>query len=105
MEFSDAERLQHIHIIGGTGVGKTTLLQNLALADIKARRPLIFIDPHGDAVNELADSIPSAMIEQTCFLDLTDRKYAVAFNPLAHIPLQQRAVAAAGLVSGMKSIF
>lgn len=69
---SVADRRQHCYVIGKTGVGKSTLLENLIIQDIEAGRGVGFIDPHGDSSLRLLDRIPSARIGDVIFFDPSD---------------------------------
>jgi ABC-type ATPase involved in cell division len=53
-----ADRLSHLYVIGKTGVGKTTLLENRIMQDIRADRGCVLIDPHGDLVDRVARRVP-----------------------------------------------
>lgn len=65
-----ADARKHLHLIGKTGTGKSTLLQHLALADIRDRRGLVVIDPKGDLVDDLLDRIdPSAVAGRLLLID------------------------------------
>jgi DNA helicase HerA-like ATPase len=79
----ESERLKHCYVIGATGSGKSTLLENLALIDIDAGHPVIFIDPFGSSAYKLLQAMPTHRIRDVIYLDLSDRDYAVGFNPLA----------------------
>ena len=61
------DRRLHMYVIGRTGMGKTSLLLNMALNDIKTGEGVCFIDPHGDAVQLLRDAIPSARLNDTVY--------------------------------------
>ena len=54
IKIREADRLFHFYIIGKTGVGKTTLLENMVIQDIMASRGCALIDPHGDLVDRVA---------------------------------------------------
>lgn len=82
MEFSNDERNRGIYIIGKTRTGKTTALEHLALSDIHAGNGIIFIDPHGEASHNILDRLPSRRIEETCFIDFSDKQFSVGFNPI-----------------------
>lgn len=99
------DRLQHLYIIGQTGTGKTTLLQNLIWQDLKCVRALAFIDPHGDAIQELMRHFPENRQSDLLQLDLTDRESRLGFNPLAKVPVEQRALAASGIVEAFRNIW
>ena len=52
-----ADRLSHLYVIGKTGVGKSTLLETLALQDLAAGRGFALIDPHGDLAERIFASV------------------------------------------------
>ncbi len=60
---------QHLHLVGATGSGKSTLICNLALQDIRARRGVVVIDPKGDLVNDLLERLPDQALERLVLLD------------------------------------
>jgi len=73
----------HLHVIGETGTGKSTLLANLVLADAAAGRSAIVIDPKGDLVEAILERLPAGAEDRTCVLDPDDRDWAVGLNVLA----------------------
>jgi hypothetical protein len=72
---------QHVHVIGKTGVGKSTLLLNMILGDVKAGRGTVVIDPRGDLVTDILDRLPSAYAERIVIID-PDQPNPGCFNPL-----------------------
>lgn len=79
---SVADSLQHLHVVGPTGVGKTTLLGSLAAQDIQAGRSVVVIDPKGDLVAHLLDRIPPEREGDVILLDPTDDARPVGLNLL-----------------------
>lgn len=75
-------RLAHMHVIGASGVGKSTLLLNLITQDIEQHRGLLVLDPHGDLIDEVIARIPAARNGDVCLLDPADPDHAVGFNVL-----------------------
>ncbi len=56
VHISDAQRSSHIHLIGTTGTGKSTLISTLVAADLFAGKPFVLIDPHGDVTRRIRSS-------------------------------------------------
>lgn len=73
----------HVHVIGETGTGKSTLLANLVLQDAEAGRSAVVIDPKGDLVGDIMARLPAGAEERTCVLDPDDTRWAVGLNALA----------------------
>jgi len=72
---------QHMHVIGKTGVGKSTLLLNLIVGDIKAGRGTVVIDPRGDLVTDVLDRLPASLAKRIVLID-PDQQNPGHFNPL-----------------------
>jgi len=72
---------QHMHIIGKTGVGKSTLLLNMIVGDIKAGRGTVVIDPRGDLITDVLDRIPASYAKRIVLID-PDQDNPGYFNPL-----------------------
>jgi hypothetical protein len=70
------------HILGQPGTGKTTVLINQALKDIYNGHGLIFIDPHGDAIDYILSCFPADRVDDLIHFDPSDINHPMAFNPL-----------------------
>lgn len=79
---SDVDRLRHVYTIGQTGTGKTTLLKNMILEDLKKGDGIIVIDPHGDFFYELLGLIPKKRINEVVILNPMDTANPVGLNLL-----------------------
>ena len=99
------DRRRHLAIVGKTGMGKSTLLNNLVTADIQNGRGVVLIDPHGDLAEEIADQVPRSRTADVLYFDAGDREYPIAFNPLSHHDPSQRALVASGVVAAFKKMF
>ncbi|MCL4366676.1 type IV secretion system DNA-binding domain-containing protein [Patescibacteria group bacterium] len=77
---SEEDRQRHMYIIGRTGTGKTTLLKTLMLQDILAGKGLAFIDPHGDAAEELLSLIPPQRAKDVIYFDPGDTERPFGMN-------------------------
>ena len=72
---------QHVHLIGKTGVGKSTLLLNMILSDVHARRGAVVIDPRGDLVLDILDRMPASYADRIAIID-PEQDNPACFNPL-----------------------
>lgn len=102
LTLSIKDQLRHLHVVGPTGVGKSTLLAKLVLQDIEQRRGLVVIDPKGDLVDDILARVPADRRDDVVVLDPADHARPVGFNPLAG----HRTKAAAELaVDGLLAVF
>jgi hypothetical protein len=99
------DRFRHVYVVGQTGVGKTTLLTNLIADDVTAGRSTIVLDPHGDMIDRLLDSIPPNRTNNVILFDPADRNHVVTYNPLACRSPQDRPLVASAIVTSFKRLF
>jgi len=99
------DRLRHIYLIGKTGQGKTTLLENMINFDIQNKNGLAFLDPHGDCVQRILDYIPKERINDVIYFNPTDVNHPIGFNPLEKVSWEQRHLTAISLLSIFKKIW
>lgn len=99
------DRYRHVYIIGKSGVGKSVLLENMTLDDVKERRGCGVVDPHGEYVDYILDRIPSYRINDVVLFDLGDREYPIGFNVLEVANDNQKPIVASGVVGVFKKIF
>jgi len=78
------DRLRHLHLMGKTGVGKSTLLANLVIQDLQAGRGVALLDPHGDLVEQILPYVPAERINDVLLFDPQDRDFPISFNPFRH---------------------
>jgi hypothetical protein len=91
---SDMKRLEHLHIIGATGTGKSTLLHSLICQDIEQGHGIAVLDPHGDLIESILPYIPAHRINDVVLIDPSDAEYPVGFNLLnAHSDLEKELLA------------
>jgi len=103
--FSREERERHVYIVGKSGSGKSTVLFNLAMHDIHAGEGVCVVDPHGDLAEAIIDALPPSRTHEVCYLNVADTEFPVGFNPLARVPRESYALAAAGIVSTFKHLW
>jgi len=99
------DRRRHVYVIGKTGMGKTTLLENMILSDIYAGHGACYIDPHGDTAEKLLDYIPSWRINDVVYFNPADFEYPIGFNILEAVRPDQKHLVAAGMMSVFKKIW
>src|ERR1700722_13294597 len=100
-----ADRLSHMYIIGKTGVGKSTLLETLARQDLDAGRGFALIDPHGDLVEHLAETIPTEARERVTYLNASDPWQPFGYNPLRRVRDDKIPLAVSGLLETMRKLW
>ena len=101
----DKDRSSHIYIIGKTGTGKSTLIQNMLVSDIRQGKGIAVIDPHGDLAEGILDYIPEERIEDVIYFNPADMEYPIAFNPLEKVHPDRHHLVASGLISVFKKIW
>ena len=101
----DRDRLQHIYVIGKSGTGKSTLLENMAISDIERGNGLCIIDPHGDIAEDVLKYIPEGRKQDLIYFNATEEGKPIAFNPLKGIHPKYHHLVASGLVSTFKKIW
>jgi len=99
------DRRRHIYIIGKTGMGKTEMLKNMAIQDIQNGQGVGFIDPHGEAAENLLDFIPSNRINDVIYFNPADLEWPISFNVMENVSLEYRHLIASGLMSVFKKIW
>lgn len=95
----NADRFQHMYVLGQTGTGKTTLLRNLAIQDIEAGRGLAVVDPHGEFVQSLLDTIPENRINDVIYFNPIDTDFPIGFNILEIKNPEHKHLVSSGLMS------
>ena len=92
------DAVYHTHLLGPTGVGKSTVLLSLALADAAEGRGLLLLDPKGDLATDFVARLPQERAGDVVVLDPTN-PCPVGFNPLVGPP--ELAVVTAEAVLGV----
>ena len=99
------DRRRHMYIIGKTGMGKTKLIENLIINDIKNGEGVAFIDPHGESFDFILNRIPKERIKDVVIFNPADTDFPVAFNPMQYLDESLKIQTAAGIVGTFKKIF
>lgn len=97
----DEDRRRHLWAIGKTGTGKSTLIANMAIDDMKKGRGVAIIDPHGDLSEIIMNYVPASRINDVIYFNPIDRDRPVRLNILEVKDPNQREL----IVSGIVAIF
>ena len=101
--YLDSEsRLSHTHILGATGVGKSTLLANMILEDINQGLGCALFDPHGDICDDVLKRIPENRVNDVVLIDPSDIDFPIGFNLLEAKTEAQKIVLSSDIVSAFK---
>ena len=101
----EKDRARHMYVIGKTGMGKSTLLENMAIQDIQNGEGMAFIDPHGKTAELLLDFVPPERMKDVLYFAPFDLDYPVSFNVMEDVGEDKRHLVASGLMSTFKKIW
>ncbi len=99
------DRLRHFYSIGKTGMGKSTLLENMAIQDIQNGEGMAFLDPHGKTADLLLDYIPEHRIKDLIYFAPFDIENPISFNVMEDVGADRRHLVVSGLMSAFEKIW
>jgi len=99
------DRTKHMYIIGKTGMGKSTLLENLAIQDIRNGEAVAFIDPHGQTADRLLEYVPEHRKKDVVYFAPFDMEHPIAFNVMEDVGYDKRHLVVSGLLSAFKKLW
>ncbi len=99
------DRTRHVYVIGKTGMGKSTVIENMAAQDIRNGNGFAFIDPHGKAAELLLEYIPKERIKDVIHFAPFDMEHPIAFNIMEDVGYDKRHLVVSGLMSTFKKIW
>src|SRR3989339_1177928 len=99
------DRRRHMYLIGKTGMGKSTTMENMIIQDIIAGRGIAVVDPHGDLVEKVVKFIPANRINDVIYFNPADLHYPIAFNILENVSFEYKNLISNGLVGVFKKIW
>src|SRR3989339_290813 len=101
----DEDRRRHIYIIGATGVGKTELMKGMIMQDINAGRGVCFMDPHGDAVEDILKLIPPERAEDVIYFRPSDTERPMGLNLMEANTEDEKHFVASSIINMMYKLF
>jgi len=101
---SSDQRLKHTHIVGATGTGKSTFLQNLIVEDITQGNGIAVLDPHGDLIESIISYIPEGRVEDVVIIDPADSEFPIGFNILSAHSEIEKEILSSDLVAGFRRL-
>lgn len=101
----DADRRRHMYVIGKSGTGKSTLLANMVINDLKHNKGVAVIDPHGDLIETVLNYIPKHRINDVIVFDPTDTEAVVKLNLFEGGNVVHRELIASGIVAIFQKLY
>ena len=99
------DRSRHVYVIGKTGMGKSTLLEHMAVQDILNGEGMCFVDPHGSTVDLLLEYVPEHRVKDIVYFAPFDTNYPISFNVMEDVGVDNRHLVVDGLMSSFKKIW
>ncbi len=99
------DRRRHMYVIGKTGMGKSNMLENMAMQDIKNGEGVCVVDPHGEFAEKMIRAIPSSRINDLVYFNPADSEFPIAFNILESVDENKKNLVASGMMGVFKKIW
>ncbi|MEA3422093.1 MAG: type IV secretion system DNA-binding domain-containing protein, partial [Acidobacteriota bacterium] len=99
------DRRKHFYAVGKTGMGKSVLLENMAIQDIQNGHGICFIDPHGESAERILDFIPKNRVDDVIYFNPSDVEHPIAFDVMENVDIESRHLIASGLMGVFKKIW
>ena len=99
------DRRRHMYLIGKTGMGKSTILENMIVDDIRSGKGVMVVDPHGDLAEKIIEYIPSGRVNDVIYFNPSDMEYPIAFNIIEQVEPHLRHLVASGLIGVFKKLW
>jgi len=99
------DRRRHMYLIGKTGMGKSTILENMIVDDIRSGKGVMVVDPHGDLAEKIIEYIPSGRVNDVIYFNPSDIDYPIAFNIIEQVEPHLRHLVASGLIGVFKKLW
>lgn len=101
----EKDRTRHTYVIGKTGMGKSTLLENMIIQDVQNGEGICVIDPHGSLAEKLLDHIPPSRVKDVIYFAPFDTEAPIGLNVLEKVAKDKRHLVANGIMAAFKKIW
>lgn len=95
----------HTYVIGKTGTGKSTFLKTMLMQDIRAKRGVCLLDPHGDLVESVYKDIPTERQKDIIYLNVPDVSLTLRYNPFKRVSYEKRSLVASSILDVFKKLW
>ena len=99
------DRRRHVYVIGKTGMGKTNLMENMAISDIRAGNGICVVDPHGEFAEKMLKFVPNNRVNDVIYFNPGDMDHPIAFNVMESVDQNFKHLVASGLLGVFKKIW
>lgn len=99
------DRRRHMYFIGKTGMGKSTILENMIVEDMRAGRGVAVVDPHGDLAEKIIQYVPTDRINDVIYFNPADMEFPIAFNVIEQVEPHLRHLVASGLIGVFQKLW
>ncbi len=99
------DRTRHTYVIGKTGMGKSTFLENMIIQDINNGEGVCVMDPHGSMAEKLLDFIPESRVKDVVYFAPFDDEFPIGLNVLEKVDENKKYLVANGLMAAFKKLF
>ena len=99
------DRRRHMYIIGKTGMGKSNMMENMAIQDIRNGEGICYVDPHGEGAEKMLKAVPANRINDVIYFNPSDSEFPIAFNILESVDETKKNLVASGMMGVFKKIW
>jgi hypothetical protein len=100
-----SDRTRHMYVIGKTGMGKSTMLENMAIQDILNGNGVAVMDPHGSFAEKILEYVPPERVDDVIYFAPFDMDYPISFNVMEDVGYDKRHLVVSGLMSAFEKIW
>lgn len=99
------DRRRHMYVIGKTGMGKSNMLENMAIQDIRNGEGVCVVDPHGEFAEKMLRAVPNNRVNDVIYFNPADSEFPMAFNILEAVDEDKKNLVASGMMGVFKKIW